>query len=485
MSQTTNGTARARIDQLLDAGSFVELGSYVTSRSTDFNMTDVKTPADGVLTGYGTIDSNLVYVYSQDSSVLGGSMGEMHAKKIAHLYSQAMKMGAPIIGLVDCAGLRLQEATDALHGFGKLYKRQAMASGVIPQIQAVFGMCGGGMAISAGLADFTFMEESKAKLFVNSPNAILGNSESSCDTAGSKFQSEETGLVDFVGSESDILAQIRSLVDILPANNEENLSFEECTDDLNRLVPEIGASFGDPASALRSISDNNFFFELKKDFAPEMVVGFVRLNGATVGCVANRTVKYNQDGTEGEKFEAVLTHEGCSKASKLISFCDAFDIPVVTLVNSTGFKATKCTERHMPTEASKLTYAYASATVPMVTVITEKALGSAYLTMGSKAIGADMVYAWPTSKVGLMDAKEAVKIIYANEIEAASDKLSVINEKAAEYDKLQSSSLSAASRGYVDDIIEPAETRKRIIAALEMLFTKREDSPARKHGSVY
>ena len=216
-----------------------------------------------------------------------------------------------------------------------------------------------------------------------------------------------------------------------------------------------------------------------------MVVGFVRLNGATVGCVANRTVKYNQDGTEGEKFEAVLTHEGCSKASKLISFCDAFDIPVVTLVNSTGFKATKCTERHMPTEASKLTYAYASATVPMVTVITEKALGSAYLTMGSKAIGADMVYAWPTSKVGLMDAKEAVKIIYANEIEEASDKLSVINEKAAEYDKLQSSSLSAASRGYVDDIIEPAETRKRIIAALEMLFTKREDSPARKHGSVY
>ncbi len=234
MSNTTASSARQRIDSLLDANSFVEIGGQITARSTDFNMAAKETPSDGVITGYGVIDGNLVYVYSQDATVLGGTIGEMHAKKIVRLYDIAMKTGAPVIGLVDCAGLRLQEATDALNGFGEIYMAQANASGVIPQITAVFGTCGGGMALASALTDFTFMEEKKAKLFVNSPNTLEGNIESKCNTASAAFQSEEAGLVDFVGSEADILAQMRALVSMLPANYEDDMSFEECTDDLNR-----------------------------------------------------------------------------------------------------------------------------------------------------------------------------------------------------------------------------------------------------------
>ena len=239
MSTTAQSSASKRIEALLDDNSFVEIGGYVTARNTDFNMQQKETPADGVITGYGLIEGNLVYVYSQDVSVMNGTIGEMHAKKIVNLYKMAMKMGAPIIGFVDCAGFRLQEATDALNGFGEIYMQQTLASGVIPQITAIFGTCGGGMAVIPTLTDFTFMDEKKAKLFVNSPNAIDGNNTSKCDSASAKFQSEEAGIVDVVGKEEDILEQIRQLICILPANQEDDMSYEECTDDLNRICENI------------------------------------------------------------------------------------------------------------------------------------------------------------------------------------------------------------------------------------------------------
>lgn len=238
-NMSSKNAAGNRIAALLDAGSFVEIGGAVTARATDFNMQEKETPADGVITGYGVIDGNLVYVYSQDASVLNGAIGEMHAKKIANIYDMAMKMGAPVIGLVDCAGLRLQEATDALEAFGKLYQKQAMASGVIPQITAIFGTCGGGLSLVPALTDFTFMEAEKAKLFVNSPNALPGNEVSKCNTASAKFQSENTGLVDGIGTEEEILAEIRELVTMLPGNNEDNASYDECLDDLNRVCEGI------------------------------------------------------------------------------------------------------------------------------------------------------------------------------------------------------------------------------------------------------
>ncbi len=483
MSNSAQASASSRIAALLDENSFVEVGAYITARTTDFNMTEQETPADGVVTGYGTIEGCLVYVYSQDASVLGGSMGEMHAKKISNIYSMAMKMGAPVIGLIDCAGLRLQEATDALAGFGQVYLNQTMASGVIPQISAIFGTCGGGMAVSAAITDFTFMEDKSAKLFVNAPNALKGNYTSKCDTSSAAFQSAEAGLVDFTGDEASILGQIRTLVSILPSNNEDDMSYGECQDDLNRISGELAGCAGDTALALSIISDNNFFMEVKKNYDPSMVTGFIRLNGTTVGCVANRSEVY-ENGEKTAEYEPVLSAKGCDKAADFINFCDSFNIPVLSLVNVKGYKASKCTEKLIAKAAGRLTYAYANASVPKVTVIVKDALGSAYLTMGSKSIGADVVYAWENAAIGMMDPAEAVKIMYAKEIEAAEDSVALISEKTAQYAALQSSALAAARRGYIDDIIKAGETRQRVIAAFEMLFTKREDRPSKKHGTV-
>lgn len=463
---------------LLDEGSFVEIGGAVTARSTDFNLQTKDTPADGVITGYGVIDGSLVYVYSQDATVLKGSVGEMHAKKIANIYDMAMKMGAPVIGLVDCAGLRLQEATDALEAFGSLYFKQSMASGVIPQITGIFGMCGGGLAVVPGLTDFTFMESKEGKLFVNSPNALEGNIASKCDTSSAEYQSRTAGLVDGIGDEADILGQIRVLISMIPANNEDDLSYSECLDDLNRVCTDIVNAAEDTGIALAAISDSNVFFETKKEYAKDMVTGFIRLNGMTVGAVANRSKVYDAEGNAAEEFDKALSVDGCKKAIDFVNFCDAFSIPVLTLTNVTGFTATIESEKNMARAVARLTYTFANATVPKVNVIVGKAYGSAYVAMNSKSIGADMVYAWPTAEIGMMDASLAAKIMYAD---ADADTL---KEKAAEYKELQSSPVSAARRGYVDAIIEPADTRKYVIGAFEMLFTKREDRPDKKHGTV-
>lgn len=484
MSNSAQTSAGKRIRALLDENSFVEAGACITARNTDFNMTSRETPADGVVTGHGTIQGSLVYVYGQDASVLGGSIGEMHAKKIAGLYAVAMKTGAPVIGLIDCAGMRLQEATDALDGFGQIYVSQTMASGVIPQICAVFGMCGGGMAVACAMADFTFMEGEKGKLFVNSPNALSGNDAGKCDTSSAKFQGEETGLADFTGDEEEIIDGIRTLISILPANNEDDMSYSQCGDDLNRTCADLVNYAGDTAVVLSQISDDHFYLEAKKEYAPSMAIGFIRLNGSTVGFAANRTETFDKTGVRRGEYEAALTAQGCEKAERFVRFCDAFQIPVLTLVNVKGYKASKCSERKIAVAAARLTYAYAYATIPKVTVILGQAYGTAYLTMNSKSIGADVVYAWPNGVIGMMDPSEAVKIMYADEIAKADDGAAFIEERAAQYKELQESAMAAAKRGYVDDIIDPAETRARVIAAFEMLFTKREDRPDKKHGTV-
>lgn len=473
MSTTTQTSAGKRIEALLDDCSFVEIGGLVTARSTDFNLADIDTPADGVITGYGTVDGRLVYVYSQDSAVLGGSIGEMHARKIVNIYDMALKMGAPIIGIVDCAGLRLQEATDALNAFGQIYLKQTESSGVIPQITAIFGVCGGGLALMPSLTDFTFMEEKNAKLFVNSPNTLAGNKDQ--DTASAAFQAEQAGIVDFVGDEASIYDGIRELVSILPSNNEDE-ALIECTDDLNRLCEDLADIKADPAYALSSISDHNVFVETRKNFAKELVTGFIRLNGATVGAVANRTELFGENGGE-QSFDKTLTTGACYKAAEFVNFCDAFGIPVLTLTDVKGFEATVSAERSISKAAAKLTFAFANATVPKVNVIVGEAYGSAYVAMNSKAIGADVTYAWPDTAIGMMDANLAAKIMYA-------DNPGLIGEKAAEYAALQDSAVSAARRGYVDSIIEPAGTRKYVIGAFEMLYSKRAYSADKKHGTV-
>ncbi len=475
---STTSKASQRITALLDDNSFVEIGGLVTARATDFNLKPTETPSDGVVTGYGVIDGNLVYVYSQDASVLNGTIGEMHARKIANLYDLAMKTGAPIIGLIDCAGLRLQEATDALAAFGEIYRKQTMASGVIPQITAIFGTCGGGLALFPTLTDFTFMEEKSARLFVNAPNALDGNEISRNDTSSALFQSQESGIVDVVADEASICAKIRELMSFLPANNEDTVSLAECTDDLNRANPELANCVGDTAAALSILADDHAFFEVKAGYAREMVTGFLRLNGVTVGAVANRCQVTDENGETAEKLDAVLTAKGCEKAADFVSFCDAFGIPVLTLTNVKGYEATVCSEKRIARAVAKLAYAFANATVPKVNVVVGQAYGTAYTVMNSKALGADVTMAWPDARIGTMDGKLAAKILYDGQ------GASVIDEKAAEYEELALNVKSAARRGYVDQIISPADTRKYVIGAFEMLFTKREDRPDKKHGTI-
>lgn len=476
MSNSTDTLARQRILSLLDEKSFMEIGSMVTARSTDFNLSKADTPSDGVITGYGLIDGNLVYVYSQDASVLKGTIGEMHSRKITALYDMAIKMGAPIIGLIDCAGIRLQESVDALQGLGEIFAKQTMASGVIPQLCAVFGSCGGGLTVVPALSDFTFVE-TDGKVFVNSPNAIPGNTEEKCNTASAQYQSGHSGFVDGVGSAEEIFAAIRELVCLLPGNQLEGTVNEDCTDDLNRACEGIAGMKGDTRLLLAAVSDDHVFVETKKDYARDMVTGFIKLNGMTVGAVANCTEVYDADGNKTEEFEAALTARGCNKAAEFVTFCDAFEIPVLTFTNVEGFAASMCSEKGLARAMAHLTKAFGEATVPKVNVIIGNAYGSPYVIMNSKALGADLVYAWDSAKVGMMDARLAAKIMYEKE------NADLIDEKAREYEALQSSVQTAAGRGYVDLIIQPESTRKYAVAAFEMLYSKRVEGPMKKHGA--
>lgn len=483
MSTTAQMSAKERISALLDPNSFVEIGALVTKRNTDFNLQEKEAPSDGVVTGYGVIHDSLVYVYAQDVKVMNGTMGEMHAKKITRLYDLALKVGAPVIGLVDCAGLRLQEATDALSAFGEIYMKQAQASGVIPQITAILGNCGGGSAVLASMSDFVFMEEKNAKLFVNAPNTLDGNNAGKCDTAAAKYMAVK-GVADFVcEDEAALLESVRELMSVLPYNNTEEAAGETDTDDLNRQLDNLTAELADSALALADISDNGLFVEVKKDYAKEMVTGFIRLNGMTIGAVANRTAVLDENGKAAEKFEDRLTTAGCYKAESFVKFCDAFNIPVLTLTNVSGYAATVAEASGIGIAAAKLTYAFANATVPKINVVTEKAYGSAYITMNSKHIGADLVYALEGAKIGTMDAELAVQIMYADELKGA-DAAAVKAEKAKEYDALSQSAVSAAKRGYVDAVLAPETLRQHLLYGFEMLFTKRENQPSKKHGTI-
>lgn len=477
MSSNSENPAMQRIARLVDESSFMEIGSLVTARSTDFNLDAAKTPSDGVIIGHGLIGGNLVFIYSQDASVLNGTIGEMHAKKIASIYDMAMKMGAPVIGFIDCGGLRLQESVDALDGFGQIYAKEVAASGVVPQICGVFGNCGGGLSVVPALCDFAFIEEGRGRMFVNSPDAIPGNRVDKLDTAAAAFQSAENGCVDMAGTEDEILAAIRQLVIMLPSNCEGDVYTEECTDDLNRACSSMAQMKEDPVYLLSEISDDHLFFETKKDYARNMVTGFVKFNGMTVGAIANRSKVYDNEGTLAEELDLALTARGCNKAAEFVQFCDAFSIPVLTLTNVDGFHASMCSEKNLAKALARMANAFANATVGKVNLITGKAYGSSYVFMNSKSIGADLVYAWTDAKIGMMDAQLAAKIMYP---EAGADELA---KKAAEYDSLQSDVTSAAARGYVDLIIDPADTRKYLVAAFEMLYTKYISSQEKKHGT--
>lgn len=478
MSNTKQLSARERIEVLLDDASFVEIGSFVTSRSTDFNLQQKQNPADGVITGQGLINGKSVYVYSQDAKVLGGSIGEMHAKKIVKIYDLAIKTGSPVIGIVDCAGLRLQEATDALNAFGEIFLKQTVASGVIPQITAIFGTCGGGTALIPTLTDFTFMTKENSKLFVNSPNALDGNNESKLNTASATYHSEVTGLADDIfETEEELLEAVRNLATILPSNNEDNDVFDDCEDDLNRIVPEVVGMAYDARTILQSISDDGKFIEIKKAYSKDMITAFICLDGTTIGAVANQL-------SDGEiELDASISTKGALKVSDFVKFCDAFGIPVLTLTNVKGFKATVDEEKTLSEAVAKLTASFATASVPKVNLITGDAFGTAYIAMNSKALGADITFAWPDASIGMMDSKLAVGIMYQNEINNAVDKTAFLDEKTKEYQELQSSAMSAAKRGYIDDIIEPDATRKRLIVAFEMLFTKKEQI-TKKHTTI-
>ncbi len=467
--------ARRRIASLVDPQSFVEIGAYVKSRSTDYNMQKKDTPADGVVTGYGTIEDRLVYVYSQDASVLGGAVGEMHAAKIVALYQKAIEMGAPIIGIIDSQGLRLQELTDALAGYGKIYASQAKASGVIPQITIVAGTAAGGAAVIPGLSDFTFMIDKQSKVFVSSANAMEKGTDFDSIAAAS-VHGAKTGLADFVcADEAECFAKVRALVDMLPANNEEDAPIYENLDDLNRVsgvlntvVPEDGSGF-DIRGVLADLADASQFIEVKAEYAKNMVVGFLRLNGGTVGVVANNSIED----------QGVLTIGACRKAAQFVRFCDAFELPILTVTDTAGFVSSKEEENAgLAQAAAELASAFAQATVAKVNLIVGKAYGSASMVMNSKETGADVVLAWPSAEIAVMNAQSAARILYAEELSARAD----LAEKTEAVSEL-STPYAAAARGSVDDVIEPAQTRKHLLVSFGMLASKRQLSPAKKHGA--
>lgn len=462
--------ARQRIEQLLDAGSFVEVGQFVQHRSTSFNMTNKQAPADGVVTGYGTISGRLVYVYSQDITVLSGAVGEMHAKKIGNVYDLAMKMGAPIIGLLDSAGLRLQEATDGLGGYGEIFLKQSIASGVIPQVAVILGNCAGGAAMIPSIADFTFMMDKKANLFINSPHTMEKGTALE-DIGSAAIHSEVTGLVDFIEESEDVcFSKVRELIDLLPANNMDEAPVYELSDDLNRECENLQEE-ADMRSIIAGIADQGQFFETKSLYGTAILTGFIRLNGATVGVVANN--------------EPELDVDACEKAASFVNLCDAFNISILTLTDVKGYKASKAEEqRGLAKAIAKLTYAFANTTSQKVNVIVGEAFGSAYVTMNSKHISADMVFAWPTAKISVMNARSAVGIMYDDEIQKSDASDEVMNAKAQEFEEMQATPYAAASRGYIDDVIDPAFTRKHVIAALEMLISKRDNRPGKKHGTM-
>lgn len=456
-------TARDRINTLLDENSFVEVGAFITSRSTSFNMAYEGTPADGVVTGYGTVNGNPVYVYSQDASVLGGAIGEMHAKKIVRVYEDALKVGVPVIGFLDTVGIRLQETVDALEGYGAIFAKMTEASGVIPQIAVVVGDCAGGAAFIPGLSDFVFMSGKTARMFLNSPHTLDDKTASFDTVATAKVHFEESGIATFVeDKEEDLIEKVKKLLTYLPQNSSEESPFYVVTDDINRMDPELN-SFDFKKKNIReivtSIVDNGDIYTLNSGYGTSALTAYARMNGGTVGIIANE--------------ETLMDYKAVKKITSFITFCNQFNIPLISLTNIEGFSSTVETEKLGIIKAcSELTKAFANASVPKINVILNQAFGSSYLVMNSKATGCDTVYAWPTAQIASLKTESAMKIIYAEALQAGTISREEFVEKTAEYQIAQTSAYAVAARGMIDDIIEPAATRKRIIASLEVLATK-------------
>ncbi|WP_026895613.1 acyl-CoA carboxylase subunit beta [Clostridiisalibacter paucivorans] len=479
-------TARERIDLLLDEGSFIEIDAFVEHRSNNFGMEKKKAPGEGVVTGYGTVDGRLVYVFAQDFTVLGGSLGEMHAAKIVKIQQLALKVGAPLVGINDSGGARIQEGVDALAGYGKIFYNNTIASGVIPQISAIMGPCAGGAVYSPALTDFIFMVDGTSKMFITGPQVIktvTGEDVSAEELGGAMTHNNTSGVAHFVDdSEEACINNIRRLLGFLPSNNLDDAPTYSSNDDINRIekglnkiVPENPNKPYDVKEIIEIVADEGDFFEVQPYFAQNMVTGFMRLNGRTVGVIANQP----------NILAGCLDINASDKASRFIRTCDAFNIPIFNFIDVPGFLPGTSQEyggiiRH----GAKMLYAYSEATVPKVSLILRKAYGGSYLAMCSKDLGADMVFAWPNAEIAVMGPQGAANIIFKKEIHSADDSMAKRNEKIKEYRDTVANPYVAASRGYVDDVIEPSTTRQRAISAFDMLLSKREERPAKKHGNI-
>ena len=478
-------TARERIDLLLDKGSFREMDAFVQHRTHDFNLDKQKFMSDSVVTGWGTIEGRLVYVFSQDFTVFGGSLGEVHAEKVCKIMDMAMKNGAPVIGLNDSGGARIQEGVVSLAGYADIFLRNTMASGVIPQISAIMGPCAGGAVYSPALTDFIFMTRNTSYMFVTGPDVVKTVTHEDVtqeELGGASVHSEVSGVCHVAAdSEADTLYLIRKMLGYLPQNNMEDPPFVAGDDplrmdeDLNSLIPDDPNKPYDIKEVITKIMDNGQFFEIHEGYAQNIVVGFARLGGHSVGIVANQPAV----------LAGVLDIDASEKGARFVRFCDSFNIPIITFEDVPGFLPGTNQEHHgIIRSGAKLLYAYCEATVPKLTVVTRKAYGGAYCVMSSKHIRSDVNLAWPSSEIAVMGPDGAVNIIFRKELAEAKDPVARKAELVADYREKFASPYVAAEYGFIDDVIEPKETRPRLINALEMLTNKRDSNPAKKHGNI-
>ncbi|MDH8701903.1 acetyl-CoA carboxylase carboxyltransferase component [Dysgonomonadaceae bacterium PH5-43] len=479
-------TARERIAMLLDEGSFEELDMFVEHRCTNFGMEKKKFLGDGVVTGYGTIDGRLVYIFAQDFTVIGGSLSETMAQKICKVMDLAMMMGAPVIGLNDSGGARIQEGVNALAGYAEIFQRNIMASGVIPQISAILGPCAGGAVYSPALTDFTIMAKGMSYMFLTGPavvKTVTGEDVTQEQLGGAEVHASRSGVAHFAcetGDES--LSLVRKLLSYLPQNNLEEPPtcitqdpIDRLEDSLNEIIPDSANKAYDMYEVIGAIVDDGEFLEVHATYAQNIIVGFARFNGHSVGIVANQP----------KHLAGVLDINASRKAARFVRFCDAFNIPLVTLVDVPGFlPGTGQEYGGVIVHGAKLLYAYGEATVPKVTITLRKSYGGAHIVMSCKQLRGDMNYAWPTAEIAVMGGKGAVEVLYAKEAKASEDPAKVFAEKEAEYTKAFSNPYNAAKYGYIDDVIEPRNTRFRIIRALQQLATKKLVNPAKKHDNL-
>ncbi|SMP70270.1 acyl-CoA carboxylase subunit beta [Anoxynatronum buryatiense] len=479
-------TARERINLLFDEGSFVELDAFVKHRCVNFGMDKVESPGEGVVTGYGQVDGRLVYAYAQDFTVVGGSLGEMHAKKICKVQDMALKMGAPIVGLNDSGGARIQEGVDALSGYGHIFYRNTISSGVIPQITAIMGPCAGGAVYSPALTDFVFMVDKTSQMFITGPQVIktvTGEEVSAEALGGAMTHNRISGVAHFMAANDEAcLMEIRRLIGFLPSNNQENAPVYETANDINRIIPELDEIVPenpnkpyDMKNIITAIADDADFLEVQPYYAPNMITGFIRINGQSVGVIANQP----------KVLAGCLDINASDKAGRFIRTCDCFNIPVLNLVDVPGFLPGTSQEyggiiRH----GAKMLYAYSEATVPKITLIIRKAYGGAYIGMCNKELGADIVLAWPSAEIAVMGPEGAANIIFRKEISDSDNPQETRVELIDNYKREFATPYKAAERGFVDDVIEPSATRPRLVDALNMLASKRETRPPKKHGNL-